>query len=466
MAQTGSFVEREPSSLEAEQAVLGSILLDNKNLHHAMARLKVEDFYYPNHQNIYESILRVQEKNAPIDLISLAEDLATRKLLDKVGGVQVLSDLSSFVSPHNTEYYIDIVAEKSRLRNLIKSFKELQGMAYGEEAKTDELISLAAKRLEQIRDGSEDASFSMVGEVIFARYNELVKMANEDKAPLQRTGYPSLDQKIGGLRKGSLIILAARPGMGKSAFAFNIAQRVASTYAVPTAIFSLEMSKEEVSTRFLSTYATIDSSKVNSAKLSPDEWESLAKSSTEFYGTPIYINDRSGLGPQEMLARCRELKLKEPNLGLVIVDYLQLMTSDRRRQDNRQQEISDISRSLKIMARELDCPVIALSQLSRNCEARSNKRPMLSDLRDSGAIEQDADVVLFLYRDDYYAALEGREVENLPDTSNQQASYVAELIVAKNRHGETGSVNLGWRPEVTLFYELDKRLKGLEAPPF
>lgn len=339
-------------------------------------------------------------------------------------------------------------------------------MAYGEEAKTDELISLAAKRLEQIRDGSEDASFSMVGEVIFARYNELVKMANEDKAPLQRTGYPSLDQKIGGLRKGSLIILAARPGMGKSAFAFNIAQRVASTYAVPTAIFSLEMSKEEVSTRFLSTYATIDSSKVNSAKLSPDEWESLAKSSTEFYGTPIYINDRSGLGPQEMLARCRELKLKEPNLGLVIVDYLQLMTSDRRRQDNRQQEISDISRSLKIMARELDCPVIALSQLSRNCEARSNKRPMLSDLRDSGAIEQDADVVLFLYRDDYYAALEGREVENLPDTSNQPVSYVAELIVAKNRHGETGSVNLGWRPEVTLFYELDKRLKGLEAPPF
>ena len=167
-----------------------------------------------------------------------------------------------------------------------------------------------------------------------------------------------------------------------------------------------------------------------------------------------------------MLARCRELKLKEPNLGLVIVDYLQLMTSDRRRQDNRQQEISDISRSLKIMARELDCPVIALSQLSRNCEARSNKRPMLSDLRDSGAIEQDADVVLFLYRDDYYAALEGREAESLPDQSNQPASYLAELIVAKNRHGETGSVELGWRPEVTLFYELDKRLTGLEAPPF
>ncbi|MDO5033599.1 MAG: replicative DNA helicase [Eubacteriales bacterium] len=466
MAAVGNHAEREPNSLEAEQAVLGSILLDNKNLHHAMSRLKVEDFYYPNHQNIYESILRVQEKNAPIDLISLVEDLSTRKLLDRVGGVQVLSDLSNFVSPHNAEYYIDIVAEKSRLRRFIKTFKELQGLAYGEEAATDDLISLAAKRLQEIREGAGDASFSLVGEVIFARYNELYKMFKEAKVPLQHTGYPSLDQKIGGLRKGSLIILAARPGMGKSAFAFNIAQRVASSYAVPTAIFSLEMSKEEVSTRFLSTYATLDSSKVNSAQLSADEWESLAKSSSEFYGTPIYINDRSGIGPQEMLARCRELKLKEPNLGLVIVDYLQLMNSDRRRQDNRQQEISDISRSLKIMARELDCPVIALSQLSRSCEARSNKRPMLSDLRDSGAIEQDADVVLFLYRDDYYAALEGREAETMPQAADQPASFVAELIVAKNRHGETGSIELGWRPEVTLFYELDKRLKGLEAPPF
>lgn len=458
MPRASVFTEREPNSLEAEQAVIGSILVDNTNLHHAMTRLLPEDFYYPNHQIIYESILRIQEKQNPIDIISLSADLTDRNLLEKIGGVLVLSNLADYISVHNAEYYVQIVAEKSQMRKLIRSFRDLQGACYEEDAEPDEIISLAAKRLQEVRDDSEQQTFMTVGRVIFDRVNELQKLAREKKQPVQQSGFRSLDQKIGGLRKGALVIVAARPGMGKSALAFNIAQNVASGYNVPTAIFSLEMSKEEVSTRFLSTYATISSSKINSADLSQEEWSILGDKSAELYDTPIYINDRSNITAQEMLASCRELKLKETNLGLIIVDYLQLMSSDRRRQDNRQQEISDISRNLKIMARELDCPVIALSQLSRACEGRPDKRPLLSDLRDSGAIEQDADVVLFLYRDDYYRDKDEQD-ENV-------SSHEAELIVAKNRQGATGTVHVGWRPEFTLFYDLSTEREGLEPPPF
>lgn len=458
MPRASVFTEREPNSLEAEQAVIGSILVDNTNLHHAMTRLGPEDFYYPNHQIIYESILRIQDKQHPIDIISLSADLTDRNLLEKIGGVLVLSNLADYISVHNAEYYVQIVAEKAQVRKLIRSFRDLQGACYEEDAEPDEIISLAAKRLQEVRDDSNQQSFMTVGRVIFDRMNELQKLAGEKKQPVQQSGFRGLDQKIGGLRKGALLIIAARPGMGKSALAFNIAQNVATGYNVPTAIFSLEMSKEEVSTRFLSTYATISSSKINSADLSQEEWSILGDKSAELYETPIYINDRSNITAQEMLASCRELKLKEPGLGLIIVDYLQLMSSDRRRQDNRQQEISDISRNLKIMARELDCPVIALSQLSRACEGRPDKRPLLSDLRDSGAIEQDADVVLFLYREDYY--------KDKDEQDQNISSHEAELIVAKNRQGATGTVLIGWRPEFTLFYDLSTEREGLEPPPF
>lgn len=458
-APSASF-NREPNSLEAEQAVLGSVLADSKNLYHVISRLVPDDFYYPNHRDIYISMQNLASASAPIDIISLANDLDRRQILDKVGGVKVLSDLSNFISIHNTEYYVDLVKQNAQLRQLIKAFRELQAYCYGEEAEVEQVINMAAMRLQQVRGNERAGDFERVGEVIMAQINELMEMSKQEKSPLQETGFASLDQKLGGLRKGALYILAARPGMGKSAFAFNIAQRVASIYQVPTAIFSLEMSSQEVSSRFLSTYSMIESEKLNTADLSQQEWTRLSEKAADFFPTPIFINDRPAIGPMEMLARCRELKLNEPDLGLVIVDYLQLMSSDRSRADGRQQEISDISRNLKIMARELDVPVLALSQLSRACEARSNKRPMLSDLRDSGAIEQDADVVLFLYRDAYYPDDEAQE------TQAAQASEQAELIIAKNRQGATGTVYLGWRPEYTLFYDLDPRTENREAPPF
>ncbi len=458
MSADGASIRREPSSLDAEQAVLGSVLMEPNSLHKCISSLNPEDFYYPNHRYIFESYVALADEGAPIDLVSVSSYLSDRDLLDKVGGLARLAELSSSIRIHNFDYYVEIVLKKSRLRQLIRSFKELQALCYSEDAEVDAIINLAAKWLQDVREGSGAGDFAHIGKVILRRINELMELSKNKQRPLQETGFASLDHKIGGLRKGALMILAARPGMGKSALAFNIAQRVASIYEVPTAIFSLEMSSEEVSTRFLSTYATINSSQLSSGELSEAEWTKLSDKAVEFFPTPIYINDRSGVGPLEMMARCRELKLSEPNLGLVIVDYLQLMSSDSRRTDNRQQEISDISRNLKIMARELNVPVIALSQLSRACEGRSNKRPMLSDLRDSGAIEQDADVVLFLYRDDYYEMPE----ESGPARDHSQA----ELIIAKNRHGATGTVYLGWKPEYTLFYDLDPRMQNMEPPPF
>lgn len=455
----GAVAKREPNSLEAEQAVLGSVLADQKNLHHVVSRLKVEDFYYPNHQDIYTSMLNLSEINAPIDIISLSEDLSNRELLDKVGGVKLLSELSNYISIHNIEYYVSLVKEKAQLRQLILAFRDLQGMAYKEDADAESIISMAAMRLQQVREADSSGDFDQVGKVMMRRINELMDLSKKGEAPFQETGFASLDQKLGGLRKGALYILAARPGMGKSALAFNIAQKVSSIYGVPSAIFNLEMSNEEIASRFLSTYSNIDSRKINSAQLSDEEWKVLGEKASDFYPTPIFVNDKAGIGAMEMLARCRELKLSQPNLGLVVIDYLQLMRSDSRRSDGRQQEVAEISRNLKIMARELDLPVLVLSQLSRETEKRQSRRPVLSDLRDSGAIEQDADVVLFIYREQYYE-------DEHEEAEASSASQQAEIIIAKNRHGATGKVYLGWRPEVTMFYDLDPRLENREPPPF
>lgn len=460
MSDPGLQAGREPNSLEAEQAVLGAVMADSDNLHIVLSRLTANDFYYPDYRNIYESMLKLAEANAPIDIVSLAENLDDRNLLDKVGGAEALGNLTKYTALYNLNYYIRIVQEKSQLRQLIKAFRQLEKSCFQSEADADQIISLAAQSMQSIRESDHSEGFLKMGKVLVDQINEKMEQLKSNEPFFQNTGFASLDQKLDGLRKGALYILAARPGMGKSALAFNIAQRVASIYEVPTVIFSLEMSAEEVSNRFLSTFSMIDSGKISSGSLSTSEWDEVSRKVSELYPVPIYLYDHAGVGPLEMLYRCRELKLKEPHLGLVIVDYLQLMSSDGRRSDNRQQEISEISRNLKIMARELEVPVLALSQLSRACENRQNKRPLLSDLRDSGAIEQDADVVLFLYRDDYY---DQTDEATAPTEGN---STEAELIIAKNRHGETGTIHLGWRPEFTLFYDLDPRRQNAAPPPF
>lgn len=431
-----------PHNEQAEQAVLGSAMISAECIPDLINTLDAEDFYFPNNQLIFETILILYNDHKPIDLVTLSEHLSLKGQLTEAGGLEYLTSLAE-ATPllRNYSYYADIVLEKSKLRQMILSLNDVIATCYGDSEQVDEIIDLVAKRLYEIREDQDQRGFAQLGPVLAERLNYLEAYAKGGREDTVHSGFPSIDDTLGGLKKGSLLIVAARPGMGKTALALNIAHKAAMIYQVPTAIFSLEMSKEELSNRFLSSHLSIDSRRIGSAKLTKEDWDKIAENFTTLYEAPIYIDDRSGISAIEMLAKARQLKL-EQKLGLVVVDYLQLMSGDRTRNDNRQQEISDISRQLKIMARELDVPVIAISQLSRACEGRTDKRPVLSDLRDSGAIEQDADVVMFLYRDDYYNHDElKKDVE------------AAELIVAKNRHGETKTIHLGWRAEFTMFFE-------------
>lgn len=452
--------QQEPNSFYAEQAVLGCLFGQPENVNEAINRnLRPEDFYYPAHRLIYESVLDLVNQRLPVDTISLTTALDKRSVLDKAGGVRFLTELKGIsYQTSNFTAYLSEVKEKAQLRRLIADLREIGNYAQKNEASSDQLIDLVFKRMIEIRDADRRGDFVRLSEALTDRLNELFQ---KERHPIYKTGFGSLDQMIGGLRKGALYILAARPSMGKSAFAFNIAAKVAKIHRKAVAIFSLEMSKGEVSTRFLASEVGINSKQLGRDDMKASDWEEIAKKSSSILELPIYIDDRSGINPMEMTSRCRELQMQGKDLGLIVVDYLQLMSSSRRRQDDRQQEISDISRQLKIMARELETPVLALSQLSRACEKRQDKRPMLSDLRDSGAIEQDADVVMFLYRDAYYRDKEGSEKEH--NTGPQEA----ELIISKNRHGETSTVKLGWLPAYTRFYEMDERTASLasEMPP-
>lgn len=431
-----------PHNKQAEQAVLGSALISAECLPDLINTLTKEDFYFPDNQLIFEAITFLYQDHKPVDLVTLSESLSLHGQLADAGGYEYLTFLAG-TTPllRNYTYYMDIVLEKSKLRQIIWSLNDVIATSYGDSENVDEIIDLVAKKLYEIRENQDGRGFAKLGPVLAERINELDALAKGGREDMIRSGFPAIDDTLGGLKKGSLIIVAARPGMGKTALALNIAHKAAMIYQVPTAIFSLEMSRDELANRFLSSHLSIDSRRIGSAKLTKEDWEKITGNFKGLYEAPIYIDDRSGISPIEMLSKARQLQL-EDKLGLVVVDYLQLMSGDRARSDSRQQEISDISRQLKIMARELDVPVIAISQLSRACESRNDKRPILSDLRDSGAIEQDADVVMFLYRDDYYNQDElKKDVEQ------------AELIVAKNRHGQTRTIHLGWRPEFTMFFE-------------
>lgn len=433
-----------PHDTEAEQAVLGSMLTDQDAVLDAIETLKPEDFYREDNKYVYEAILNLYNKAEPIDIITVKSELTSMGKFEVVGGFEYLGGLPDKVPlSSNASKYIKIVEEKSILRQLIKASNEMIDLGYAQSEDVEAIMDQAEKKIYDIMQGQNHKGFAVLKDVLVESFAEIEKLYNQ-KEPITGvpTGFADLDYKTAGLHNSDLILIAARPAMGKSAFALNIASHAAINAKVPVALFNLEMSKSQLVNRMLCSEAMVDSNKIRTGKIEEDDWTKLATALGPLSEAPIYIDDTAGITVAEIRAKCRKLKL-EKNIGLVVIDYLQLIQGSGKRNSSREQEISEISRSLKILAKELDIPVIALSQLSRAAEQRQDHRPMLSDLRESGAIEQDADIVMFLYRDDYYN----------PDTEKKN---IAEVILAKHRAGSTGTVELLWMGNYTKFANIDR----------
>jgi len=433
-----------PHDIDAEQAVIGSMLTDKDAVVDSVEVLKPDDFYRQDNKTIYEAILSLYNRAEPIDIITVKSELTSIGKLDAVGGLEYVASLPEKVpTTANVERYIRIVEEKSILRQLIKMANELIDLGYAETEELDSIIEQAERRVFEISQGKNQKGYSALKDILVDSFAELEKLYNQKK-PITGvpTGFADLDYKTAGLHNSDLILIAARPAMGKSAFALNIAVNAALQAKVPVALFNLEMSKSQLVNRMLCSEAMVDSNKIRTGKIEEDDWVKLATALGPLSEAPIYIDDTPGITVTEIRAKCRKLKM-EKNIGLIVIDYLQLIQGSGKRNSTREQEISEISRSLKILAKELDVPVVALSQLSRAAEARTDHRPMLSDLRESGAIEQDADIVMFLYRDDYYN----------PDSEKKN---IAEIILAKHRSGSTGTVELLWLANYTKFVNIEK----------
>ena len=423
-----------PHDIEAEQAVIGSMLTDKDAIMSAVETLKPEDFYREDNKIIYEAILNLYNRADPVDM----------KQLEAVGGLEYIAQLPDKVpTTANVEQYIKIVEEKSALRALIKTANELISLGYDQTQDVEDILDSAERKIFDVIQNRNQKGYSAIKDILVDSFTQLEQLYNQKQhitgVP---TGFADLDYITAGLHKSDLVIVAARPAMGKSAFALNLASNAAVRYNTPVAIFSLEMSKEQMTNRILCSEAMVDSNKVRTGKVEDDDWQKLAEASGNLSQAQIFIDDTPGISVMEIRAKCRKLKL-EKNIGMVVIDYIQLVQGSNKRNGSREQEISEISRSLKILAKEINVPVIALSQLSRSVEQRPDHRPMLSDLRESGAIEQDADIVMFLYRDDYYN----------PDTDKKN---IAEVILAKHRGGSTGTVELLWLGNYTKFANLDK----------
>ena len=428
-----------PHDTEAEEAVLGSMLTDQDAVVDAIETLKPEDFYREDNKLIYEAMLNLYNKADPIDIITVKAELTSMGKFENVGGLGYLSTLPDKVPlSSNAGRYVNIVEEKALLRKLIKASNDIIDLGYAQTEEVDDIMNQAEKRIFDIMQGKNEKDFSPIKDVLVESFAEIEKLYNQ-KEPITGvpTGFIDLDYKTAGLHNSDLILIAARPAMGKSAFALNIATNAAVNAKVPVAIFNLEMSKSQLVNRMLCSQAMVDSNKIRTGKLEENDWVKLATALGPLSDAPIYIDDTAGITVAKIRAKCRKLKL-EKNIGLVIIDYLQLIQGSGKKNATREQDISEISRSLKILAKELDIPVIALSQLSRAAEQRQDHRPMLSDLRESGAIEQDADIVMFLYRDDYYN----------PETEKKN---IAEVTLAKHRSGSTGTVELLWMSNFTKF---------------
>lgn len=434
-----------PQNIEAEEAVLGAILVNPDVLTKVVETLKPESFYKPAHRYVYEAMLQLFNTNERIDLVSVSDVLSYNSKLEAVGGRAFINDLSyKTITTSNIEYYARIVQEKAVKRALINAGGEIVSFGYDMNP-IDESLENAEKLIFDIASKKATTDLSHIKDLVMNSYQKMeYRYEHRDELIGLRTDFYELDNMTSGLQKSDLIILAARPSMGKTAFALNIAQNVAIKEKVPVAIFSLEMSKEQLVQRMLCSQAEVDTQRIKTGNMNQKDWDKIVNAMNDFANAPIFIDDTSGCTLTDIRAKCRRLKMEQKDLGLVVIDYLQLMESSGR--EDRMQQISAISRGLKTLARELDVPVIALSQLSRAVESRTDKRPMLSDLRESGAIEQDADIVMFIYRDEYY-----KKNDEEAEVAKAASKGESEIIIAKHRNGPVGKVDLLFQANITKF---------------
>lgn len=433
-----------PQNVEAEQSVIGSMILDKTCIASAAEKLKADDFYKDAHKVIYSAIIELYQKDIPVDMVTLTEELKSSGKLEDAGGVTYVTQICTSVeTTANIESYIKILQEKSTLRKLIKSSTEIIEDSYNKQNDVSSVLDKAEKRIFDISQSKDTTDYEPVSSVLERGFNEIERLfKNRQDITGISSGFPELDAKTSGFQKSDLILVAARPSMGKTTFALNLAEHAALREGKSVVIFSLEMSKEQLGFKLLCSAANVDMHKLRTGNLEDGDWENIARASGPLASSKMYIDDTPGISVMEMRSKCRRLKI-EHGIDMVVVDYLQLMSgSSGWSSESRQQEVSEISRSLKALAKEMDCPIIALSQLSRAPEQRTDHRPMLSDLRESGSIEQDADVVMFLYRDEYY-------------NKDTQDKNVAECIIAKQRNGPTGTVKLAWLGQYSKFARLD-----------
>ncbi|MCM1100415.1 MAG: replicative DNA helicase [Clostridium sp.] len=436
-----------PHSIEAEQSVVGSMIMDREAITVASEIITGEDFYGRQYGILFETMVEMNEKGQPVDLVTLQNCLREKDVPPELSGLEFVRELITAVpTSANVKYYANIVAEKSLLRKLIRLNEEIANTCYAGKESLEFILEDTEKRMFQLLQRRDFGEFVPIRQVVMDAMDR-IESASKNKGSVTGipTGFTDLDYRTAGMQPSDLVLIAARPSMGKTAFALNIAQYVAFKKDLPVAIFSLEMSKEQLVNRMFSLESGVDAQKLRTGRLNDQDWERLIESAGVIGKSRLMIDDTPGITVPELRSKCRRLKL-EYGLSMVIIDYLQLMSGSGRI-DSRQQEVSDISRSLKAVARELNVPVLALSQLSRAVEQRPDHRPMLSDLRDSGAIEQDADVVMFIYRDDYY-------------NHDTDRKGVSEIIIAKQRNGPIGTIELAWLPEFTKFANLERPRKS------
>ncbi|MDQ0351522.1 replicative DNA helicase [Alkalibacillus filiformis] len=452
MAENMTHDRTPPHNIEAEQAVLGAIFLEPDAVVSASETLSSEDFYRISHKRIFEIMLKLTDKGEPIDLVTVTTALTDAELLNDVGGVSYLTDIAHSVpTAANIDYYVKIVEEKSTLRKIISAATGIVTKTFEENEEVTELLDYSEKTILDISQDKSSGKFRNIKDVLINVYDNIEQLHHHDEEVTgTATGFRDLDQITSGFQKNDLIIIAARPSVGKTAFALNIAQNVAIHSDENVALFSLEMGAEQLVSRMLCAEGNIDAQRLRTGRLEEEDWSKLTMAMGSLSNAGIFIDDTPGVKINEVRSKCRRLK-QESGLGMIMIDYLQLLQGSGS-SESRQQEVSEISRSLKALARELEVPVIALSQLSRGVEQRQDKRPMMSDLRESGSIEQDADIVGFLYRDDYYE--EDSEKEN-----------IIEILIAKQRNGPIGTVELAFVKEYNKFVDLDRRYDDADIPP-
>jgi len=444
-----------PHNIDAEKSVLGSMFLSKYAVQKALESLNKELFYLDSHSKIFEAIKTLREKNISIDMTTVTEELENKKLLKEVGGIEYLTEIINFVpTAANVDEYIRIVEEKAILRRLIEEATGIVASGYNQEEDISEVLDNAEKKILNVVKTKKGTEFRSIQDVLLKTQSDLEKLSQQ-KSEITGipTGFYDLDKVTSGLHENELIIIAARPAMGKTAFALNLATNIAMNTDKTVALFNMEMSGEQLAMRMLSSVGQIEANKLRSGKLEHHDWKKFNEAMSRLAETKLFIDDTAGMTISEIKAKCRRLYNSEGGLGIVIIDYLQLISGSARYAGNRQQEVSEISRSLKTLAMELNIPVIALAQLSRTVEGREDKRPLLSDLRESGSIEQDADIVAFLYREDYYT----KQISIDENTSK------SEFIIAKNRSGPTTTVDLIFRRNVSTFVNMLKEPQQWES---